>query len=126
MGQVNELLDRSSAPKGYTIRETKIVDLSQVDFEKLKQQFKPGKKHVEIEKLRGQINRKLFQMLQLNRSKMDFHNQFQKLIAEYNRGAKNANAFFAKLVTFAQSLNGKEGMASLKASPRKSFPYLTS
>ena len=108
MGQVDELLDQSIAPKGYKIRETKIVNLSDVDFEKLKQQFEKSRKHIEIEKLRGQINSKLVQMLQLNKSRMDFYEQFQKLIAEYNSGAKNADAFFAQLITFAQSLNEEE------------------
>ena len=108
MGQVDGLLDKSIAPKGYKIRETKIVDLSQVDFEKLKQQFEKSRKHIEIEKLRGQINNKLVHMLQLNKSRMDFYEQFQKLIAEYNSGAKNADAFFAQLVTFAQSLNEED------------------
>jgi len=108
MGQVEELLDQSIAPKGYNIRETRIVDLSQIDFEKLKKQFEQSRKHIEIEKLRGQINSKLAQMLQLNKCRMNFYEQFQKLIAEYNSGAKNADAFFAQLITFVQSLNAEE------------------
>ena len=108
MDQVDELLDQSIAPKGYKIRETKIVDLSEIDFDKLKQQFEKSRKHIEIEKLRGQINNKLVHMLQLNKSRMDFYEQFQRLIAEYNSGAKNADAFFAQLVTFAQNLNEEE------------------
>jgi len=108
MGRVDELLDKSIAPKGYKISEAKIVDLSDIDFEKLKQQFEKSRKHIEIEKLRGQINNKLVYMLQLNKSRMDFYEQFQKLIAEYNSGAESADAFFAQLVTFAQSLNEEE------------------
>jgi type I restriction enzyme R subunit len=79
-----------------------------IDFEKLKQQFEKSRKHIEIEKLRGQINNKLVHMLQLNKSRMNFYEQFQKLIAEYNSGAKNADAFFAQLVTFAQSLKEED------------------
>jgi type I restriction enzyme R subunit len=108
MGDVETLLDQSIAPKGYEIRETKIVDLRHIDFEKLKKQFERARKHIEIEKLRGQINLKLAQMLQLNKYRMNFYEQFQKLIAEYNSGAANADAFFAQLVTFAQNLNEEE------------------
>jgi type I restriction enzyme R subunit len=108
MDRVESLLDQSIAPKGYKISDTKIVDLSQVDFEKLKAQFEQGHKRIEIEKLRGRINNKLIHMLQLNKSRMNFYEQFQKLIAEYNSGAKNADAFFAQLVTFAQSLSEEE------------------
>jgi type I restriction enzyme, R subunit len=108
MGNVEELLDQSIAPKGYQIRETRIVDLTQIDFEKLKKQFERARKNIEIEKLRGQINIKLSQMLQLNKYRMNFYEQFQKLIAEYNSGATNADAFFAQLVTFAQNLNEED------------------
>jgi type I restriction enzyme, R subunit len=108
IGDVEDLLDQSIAPKGYQIRETRIVDLSQIDFEKLKKQFETARKHIEIEKLRGQINVKLAQMLQLNKYRMNFYEQFQKLIAEYNSGATDADALFAQLVTFAQNLNDEE------------------
>jgi type I restriction enzyme R subunit len=108
MDRVEKLLDQSIAPKGYKISNTRIVDLSQIDFDKLKAQFEQGHKRIEIEKLRGQINSKLSLMLRLNRSRMDFYEQFQRLIDDYNSGAQNADAFFAQLVTFAQSLNEEE------------------
>jgi len=44
----------------------------------------------------------------LNKYRMNFYEQFQKLIAEYNSGATNSDALFAQLVTFAQSLNEEE------------------
>jgi type I restriction enzyme R subunit len=123
MGQVEDLLDDSIAPKdqGYVIRSpiaarqinegerpVHWVDLSQIDFEKLKQQFERGHKHIEIEKLRGQINAKLARLIRLNRSRMNYYDQFQKMIAEYNAGVENLDAFFAQLVSFAQSLNQEE------------------
>ena len=84
------------------------VDLIKIDFEKLKQQFERGHKHIEIEKLRGKINAKLARMVRLNRSRMDYYQQFQKMIADYNAGVENLDAFFAQLVTFAQGLNQEE------------------
>lgn len=124
MGQVEELLDISIAPKeqGYVIRAQNMpvgavgengprphwVDLSQVDFEALKKQFETSHKHIAIEMLRGRINAKLARMLRLNRSRMDYYQQFQKLIDAYNDGVENLDAFFAQLVTFAQSLNQEE------------------
>lgn len=123
MGQVEELLDDSIAPKdqGYIIRNPIVskqinegerprhwVDLSQVDFEALRQQFERGHKHIEIEKLRGKINAKLARMIRLNRSRMDYYDQYQKMIEEYNAGVENLDAFFAQLITFAQSLNQEE------------------
>ena len=109
MDQVDDVLDRSIAPKGYEIRETnQSVDLSKIDFEALKKRFAQSRKHIEIEKLRGSINSKLSKLVRLNKSRMDYYEQFQRLIEEYNSGAKNTEQFFAELVTFAQNLTEEE------------------
>ncbi|HEY9086845.1 MAG TPA: type I restriction endonuclease subunit R [Anaerolineaceae bacterium] len=123
MDQVEKLLDVSIAPKdlGYVIhsplpakeinegsRPAHWVDLSQVDFDALKKQFEKGRKHTEIEKLRGKINAKLARMVRLNRSRMNYYEQFQKMIDEYNAGVENLDAFFAQLISFAQDLNQEE------------------
>ena len=39
---------------------------------------------------------------------MDYYQKFQELIEEYNSGAKNVDAFFAALISFAQDLNEEE------------------
>ena len=39
---------------------------------------------------------------------MDYYEAFQKMIDEYNAGARNVDAFFAQLVSFAQGLNQEE------------------
>ena len=87
--------------------------MSQIDFEALKKRFASSRKHIEIEKLRGSINTKLSKLVRLNKSRMDYYEQFQRLIDEYNSGAKNTEQFFAELVTFAQNLTEEEkrGMA---------------
>ena len=107
--QVDELLDKSIAPIGYRIGEvSEVVDLSQIDFEALKKHFEQSRKHIEIEKLRGMINSKLQSMVRLNKARMDFYEQFQYMIEEYNSGATNAEEFFVQLVSFARSLNDEE------------------
>ena len=114
MDQVDVVLDRSIAPKGYEIKETsQPLDLSKIDFEALKKRFAQSRRHIEIEKLRGSINTKLSSLVRLNKSRMDYYEQFQRLIDEYNSGAKNTEQFFAELVTFAQNLTEEEkrGMA---------------
>ncbi|MGA4601007.1 type I restriction endonuclease subunit R, partial [Ectopseudomonas hydrolytica] len=53
MQQVEELLDRSIAPVPYIIKEDDdqpLHDLSQIDFEKLKEKFNQGRKRTEAEK----------------------------------------------------------------------------
>jgi type I restriction enzyme, R subunit len=39
---------------------------------------------------------------------MNYYEQFQRLIDEYNSGATNAEQFFAQLVSFAQNLTQEE------------------
>jgi type I restriction enzyme R subunit len=109
MDRVDDLLDRSIAPKGYQISEVgKVVDLSRIDFEALKKRFENGRKHIEIEKLRGLIKGKLAAMLILNKARMNYYEKFQKLIDEYNSGAANVDALFAQLVSFARELTEEE------------------
>ena len=119
MGQVEELLDESIDAEGYVIREIPAayevggvnehwVDLSQIDFEALKEKFAKGKKRTEAEKLKGQVNNKLKQMVRLNRTRMDYLERFQKMIDEYNAGSLNIDEFFQRLMAFAQSLNEEE------------------
>jgi type I restriction enzyme R subunit len=111
MGAVEDLLDESIAAEGYVIHEPGEeyrVDLSQIDFEALKEHFTQGRKHTEAEKLRGKINSKLQQMVRLNKSRMDYLERFQRMIEEYNAGSANVELFFNNLVQLAQELTEEE------------------
>jgi len=50
-------------------------------------------------------------MVQLNRTRLDFTEEFQRMIEEYNSGAANVEAFFAKLMAFAGRLSEEEKRA---------------
>jgi type I restriction enzyme, R subunit len=115
MDDVEELLDRSIAPKGYVIREktdehgkVNYIDLSKIDFETLRKKFKEGRKHAEAEKLKGTVAGKLNKMVCLNRQRIDYLEKFQKMIDEYNSGSLNVEEFFRRLMEFAKSLTEEE------------------
>ena len=115
MGEVEELLDQSIATEGYIIQDPseqsdvrKYLDLSQVNFEALKEAFEKGHKRIETEKLRASIENKLAQLVRLNKSRMDYLEKFQEMIDEYNSGSHNVEFFFTKLMAFAQELNAEE------------------
>jgi len=115
MEKVGQLLDESIATKGYVIHvteETSVIDLSQIDFDALKAHFEKGRRHTEAEKLKAAISKKLQQMVQLNKTRIDLLEKFKKLIEEYNKGL-DVEGFFEKLVTFAKELNeeDKRGVA---------------
>jgi type I restriction enzyme R subunit len=112
MGAVEDLLDESVTARPYAIRESGVLyDLSQIDFEALKQQFEQGRKRTEAERLRGTINAKLRRLVRLNRSRMNYLEEFQHLIDEYNTGSRNVEEFFDALIEFAQRLNEEEQRA---------------
>ena len=113
MADVEKLLDESIDAKGYVIHEApgdwgNLVDLTKIDFDALKAKFAAARKHTQIEKLRGAIDRKLKAMVQLNRSRVDYLEKFQRLIDEYNAGSKNIEELFDDLVRFIQRLNAEE------------------
>jgi type I restriction enzyme R subunit len=111
MYKVEKLLDESIATEGYVIRDPfddQLIELSKVDFDALRNQFKIGQKHTKAEKLKGKIAGKLKKMVRLNRTRMDYHDKFQKMIEEYNAGSINIDEFFNRLVDFAWTLNEEE------------------
>src|SRR5262249_22326214 len=112
MEQVEEVLDHSIATEGYVIRPSAMaenyIDLSKIDFEQLKKKFETGRKPIEAQKLRSQIAVKLGRMVQINKTRMNFLEEFQKMIDEYNSGAANIETFFARLMAFTQKLSDEE------------------
>jgi len=115
MGDIEQLMDISVATRKYVIREpgipydtTSRIDLSQIDFNALKTHFEQAHKHIEAEKLRGAVQSKLKRMVQLNKSRADYLEKFQRLIDEYKMGSHNVEIFFDKLIVLAQELNTEE------------------
>ena len=118
MTEVEDLLDRSIAPEGYLIQvppdsyDMNQVDLSQIDFEQLSEQFNTEHKRVGAERLRGAINVKLAAMLRLNRSRMDYQQKFEQMIAEYNAGTIGVDNFVEGLFNFANELHQEDQRAN--------------
>jgi type I restriction enzyme R subunit len=113
MGEVEALLNRSIAAEGYVMPPvsndpTRYIDLSQIDFEALKEHFDKGRKTTEAQKLRARIAVRLAQMVRLNPTRIDFLEEFNKMIDEYNAGASNVETFFAKLMAFMKKLSDEE------------------
>ncbi|NLZ28730.1 MAG: type I restriction endonuclease subunit R, partial [Firmicutes bacterium] len=112
MGQVEDLLDSSIAAEDYIIRDDHpLIDLSQIDFEKLRARFETSRKYTEVEKIKGAVTRHLQKLVKLNRSRMDYLARFQQMIDEYNSGSLNVEEFFLRLMEFAKSLTDEEQRA---------------
>jgi len=107
---VRKLLDESiDAIARYEISSPEeLKDLSKIDFEKIKAMLDKNKKHITTERLKQKIKNKLSVMVKMNPLRLTFAEKFQKLIDEYNEGAKNIDELFEELINFAKELNEEE------------------
>ena len=118
MKSMEDLLDHSIATEGYVIgegggddadyRDGRPLDLSSIDFEKLAQRFKTGRRHTLNERFKGLVEQKLKEMVRFNRTRMDYMEKYQAMINAYNAGSLNAEELFQQLSAFANSLNKEE------------------
>ncbi len=101
---------RAQAP-GDDHAEGLTVDLSRIDFTKLRDEFasKVKRKPTAIRDLRELIEAKLQQMLARNPLRMDFQRKYQEIVADYNREKDRVTveATFAALVDLARSLDAE-------------------
>lgn len=111
--QVEELLDDSIVAGQFIIPDSQgqYIDLSQLDFEALKAKFATGYQRTEAEKFKGTLNRKLQNMVKLNKSRTNYLEKFQQMIEDYNTGSRNVELFFNDLLTFAQELEVEDQRA---------------
>ncbi|WP_072620446.1 type I restriction endonuclease subunit R [Spirulina major] len=116
--KINELLDESivvnsqqfdrakAFTDSYQIQKRgKVWDLSQIDFEKLQQEFRQTTyKNIAIADLRAFLEAKLAQMLTENRTRRAFADRLQNIIENYNAQSSDADTNFEELVKFAATL----------------------
>ena len=115
--EIEDLLDRSIVPTDYVAGATggygtdEMVDLSQIDFDRLRERFTTQHKQIEVERLRGRINRRLSQMIRLNGTRMDYQEKFERMIVEYNEGTVDAARVWERLVALVEELNEEDQRA---------------
>ena len=112
MDAIEDLLDRSIVPTSYTIdmvdESQPIIDLSEIDFDQLRERFRTERRQIEAERLRGAINWRLSEMIRLNRTRMNYQEQFEQMIAEYNEAAIDVDLLFEQLIELARELNDEQ------------------
>ena len=107
---VNEAI-QAQAP-GEDHAEGLSVDLSRIDFEKLRDEFtrKVRRKHAALQDIRQLIEDKLAQMLARNPMLMDYYKKYQEIIADYNREKDRVTVerTFAKLLALVSTLDAEQ------------------
>ncbi|HRP63446.1 MAG TPA: type I restriction endonuclease subunit R, partial [Phycisphaerales bacterium] len=111
---VNEAI-RAAAP-GIDHTEGLKVDLSQLDFDKLRNEFatKVKRKHTALQDIRDIVEQRLAQMVATNPLRMDYYRKYQEIIADYNREKDRATveATFAQLMELAANLDAEQRRAA--------------
>jgi type I restriction enzyme, R subunit len=117
--RVSELLDESvvvdNAEK-FAVREFaaeyrivqrgKTLDLSRIDVDKLREEFKQSpNRNIEIADLRAFLERKLTEMLSQNTTRSAFVERLQRAIDAYNSGATATENYHEELLAMAASLH---------------------
>jgi type I restriction enzyme, R subunit len=95
------------------VHKGKTWDLSRLDFQKLKEDFKTKEyKNIEIADLRAFIEGKIEQMIARNSTRADFAQKLQEIIDRYNAGGSSTENYFDELVKFTESLKDEEERAA--------------
>lgn len=113
MEEVELLLEESIAAEPYVIEtsEGKRMDLSEIPFDALAQQFKVGGKNTEAQRLRGSAEARLDQFVRLNPTRIDYAEKLQEMVERYNSGSANLEEFFEQLMLFTEELTEEETRA---------------
>lgn len=122
--KIDELLDASvvvdkSRVKAVGEQETfaitkrgKVWDLSKIDFDKLKQDFRQADhRNIEIADLRAFVEKKMEEMLRQNAGRVDFAERLRRIIENYNAGGSSNESYFDELVKFTRELKAESERA---------------
>jgi len=111
---VNEAI-RAQEP-GDDHAEGLTVDLSQIDFEKLREEFAKRviHKRAALQDIRDVVEAKLQQMVGRNPMQMDYYRKYMEIVAEYNREKDRVTVeqTFAELLRLANSLDAEQRRAA--------------
>jgi len=89
----------------------KLFDISQIDVEKLKQEFESStRKNLSVQLLKDRIEKRLELMLRRNSQRVDFAERFQKIVDDYNQETERVTIeeTFAALVELVEGLSAEE------------------
>ena len=110
---VNEAIRTQGTGADHADRLT--VDLSKIDFEKLRQEFenRVPRKNAALQDIRLVVEKKLALMLKQNPKRMDYYKKYQEIIADYNREKDRATVekTFAELMLVARALDAEQQRA---------------
>ena len=110
---VNEAI-RAEQPGGDQAEGLKL-DLSQIDMEKLRDEFakKVGRKATALKDIREIVEAKLAEMLARNPTRMDYQRKYEEIVADYNREKDRVTVeeTFRRLAELVEELDDEQSRA---------------
>lgn len=115
--ELHRIVNEAVSTQGSGIDQTAgmRVDLSQIDFKRLRDEFfkKVKRKQTVLQDLRAVVDAKLLAMLARNPQRMDFYKKYQEIIADYNREKDRATVedTFSRLMRLDGELDSEQHRA---------------
>lgn len=107
--------DESEQNGKYAIHEYKVIDLSKVDVEALRQEIRTAEyKAIEIDNMKMFIQNALRSMINKNCERIKFSERFQNIIDKYNSGGSENEDYYEQLVKLVEELKNEDKRASLE------------
>lgn len=116
--ELHRIVNRAiqAAEPGEDQAEVKFYDLSQIDLERLRDEFakKVKRKATALQDIRKLVEDKLAQMVAQNPLRVDYYRKYSEIIADYNREKDRVTIedTFAQFVAFANGLSAEERRAA--------------
>ncbi|WP_374601966.1 type I restriction endonuclease subunit R [Arenimonas sp.] len=115
--EVNQAIVTTSeqtAEGGYRVEESRLFDISKIDFAKLLAEFQRSKrKQTAVQSLKSVIESRLAKLLAMNPMRKDYQERYEEIVADYNRDVDRATieATFQRLLLLTQGLSEEEQRA---------------
>lgn len=107
--------DANEQNGNYAIHEYKVIDLSKVDVEALRQEIRTAEyKAIEIDDMKMFIQKALRSMINKNCERIKFSERFQNIIDKYNSGGSENEDYYEQLVKLVEDLKNENKRASLE------------
>lgn len=106
--QLHGIIDEAVQPAGAWEENSKLYDISKIDFELLRKEFKKVKhKNTLVQGLKETVEKRLADMLRRNPLRIDFCEKYQKIIEEYNKEKDRVTieATFEAIMKFCADLD---------------------
>jgi len=102
-------LHLAAEKREYFIKAWKQIDLSKLDVDKLKEEYKQAPyKNIEIADLRAFIQDKLKMMMERNITRRSFAEKLKEIIDRYNSGNSTNENYFDDLMAFLEKMKEEE------------------